>query len=172
MQSEWKKAMTPPIGKRVHPGLTCKVYLTKSGLRVFSFCPAGSTSKAELISVNLNAFVIHRAARHRHKHIASAELSEESRISLVHLLELDMSEIMLPSLEKVSLNEVILSFTGKSKFSMTAITGGADINSALEITPPSSTEPHFNIGSPKVDTAQQGVFVVCTRLFYSHFSSS
>ncbi len=28
--------------------LRCKAYLTKSGLRVFGFCPAGSTSKVDL----------------------------------------------------------------------------------------------------------------------------
>ena len=35
-----------PEGKpTLHLGRICKAYLTKSGLRVFGFCPAGSTSK-------------------------------------------------------------------------------------------------------------------------------
>ena len=32
----------------LHLGRICKAYLTKSGLRVFGFCPAGSTSKVDL----------------------------------------------------------------------------------------------------------------------------
>ena len=32
--------------------LICLAYLTKSGLRVFGFCPAGSTSKVDLTSGN------------------------------------------------------------------------------------------------------------------------
>ena len=31
-------------------GQNCKAYLTKSGLMVFGFCPAGSTSKVDLTS--------------------------------------------------------------------------------------------------------------------------
>ena len=34
----------------LHLGRICKAYLTKSGFRVFGFCPAGSTSKVDLTS--------------------------------------------------------------------------------------------------------------------------